>query len=85
MAQRYDDLSSRGELVGRTESTATRGTARASSGRESDTIQLKEERLRAEKQPVETGEVRVRKEVRTETQHIDVPVQREEVVIESNT
>ncbi len=76
------DMSTRGELVGRTESTAARGTARASSGRESDTIQLKEEQLRAEKHPVDTGEVRIGKQIRTETKHIDVPVQREEVVIE---
>jgi len=45
-------------------------------------IQVKEERLHAEKRPVETGEVRVRKEVQTETKNIEVPVQREEVVIE---
>src|SRR5262249_41590159 len=37
---------------------------------------------RAEKQPVQAGEVTVRKEVHTETEHLDVPVQREEVVIE---
>jgi uncharacterized protein (TIGR02271 family) len=45
-------------------------------------MQVKEERLHAEKRPVETGEVRVRKEVHTETKNIEVPVQREEVVIE---
>jgi uncharacterized protein (TIGR02271 family) len=45
-------------------------------------VQLKEERLHATKTPVETGEVKVRKEVVTEQKHIDVPVQREEVVIE---
>ena len=39
-------------------------------------MQLKEE------QPVQTGEVRIGKQVHTETRHIDVPVQREEVVIE---
>ena len=54
----------------------------AAAGRGGDTIQVKEERLHAEKQPVEAGEVRVRKDVRTETKHLDVPVQREEVVIE---
>ena len=43
---------------------------------------MKEERLHAEKHPVETGEVRVRKEVHTETKTLEVPVQREEVVIE---
>ena len=45
-------------------------------------IQLREEELQAHKQLVETGEVRVRKEVVTEHRTIEVPVQREEVVIE---
>lgn len=45
-------------------------------------MQLHEEKLNVHKQPVETGEVRVRKEVVTEHKTIDVPVQREEVVIE---
>jgi uncharacterized protein (TIGR02271 family) len=46
------------------------------------TIQLREERLKVHKTSVETGNVHVRKEVRTEHQTIDVPVEREEVVIE---
>jgi len=50
--------------------------------RAGDTMELREEQLRATKQPVETGEVRVRKEVTTEHKTLDVPVQREEVVIE---
>ncbi len=45
------------------------------------TLQLHEERLHVDKQPVQTGEVKVRKEVRTERKQIDVPVEREEVVI----
>jgi uncharacterized protein (TIGR02271 family) len=46
------------------------------------TIQLREERLKVDKTPVETGEVRVGKRVVTEHKTIDVPVEREEVVIE---
>lgn len=46
------------------------------------TIQIREERLKASKTPVETGSVHVRKEVHTEHQTLDVPVEREEVVIE---
>jgi len=92
------NMSTRGDTAGRTATTTTgaqatamaattsRGaTSRAgagTAGREGDTLHLKEERLRAEKHPVEAGEVRVRKEVHTETQHIDVPVEREEVIIE---
>jgi uncharacterized protein (TIGR02271 family) len=57
--------------------------ATAASGAEAGrTVQLREEELRARKQEVETGEVRVRKEVVTETKTLEVPVQREEVVIE---
>jgi uncharacterized protein (TIGR02271 family) len=80
------DMSTRGSVAGRSASaavgTAAHTTARSTTGREADTIQVKEERLHAEKHPVETGEVRVRKEVHTETKHIDVPVEKEEVVIE---
>jgi uncharacterized protein (TIGR02271 family) len=45
-------------------------------------LELREEELRATKRPVEAGEVRVRKDVVTEDKTIDVPVTREEVVIE---
>jgi uncharacterized protein (TIGR02271 family) len=45
-------------------------------------LQLREEELRATKEPVKAGEVRVRKEVVSEEKTIDVPVTREEVVIE---
>jgi uncharacterized protein (TIGR02271 family) len=46
------------------------------------TIQLREERLKVEKTPVEAGDVRVGKRVVTEQKTIDVPVEREEVIIE---
>jgi len=46
------------------------------------TIQLREERLKVDKAPVQTGEVRVGKRVVSERKTIDVPVEREEVVIE---
>jgi uncharacterized protein (TIGR02271 family) len=45
-------------------------------------IQLREEQLVARKQNVQAGEVRVGKEVVTETRSIDVPVTHEELVIE---
>lgn len=45
-------------------------------------IQLRGERLRAFKERVQRGEVRLRKEVITENQEIEVPVTREEIVIE---
>jgi uncharacterized protein (TIGR02271 family) len=46
------------------------------------TIQLREERLNVDKSEVETGQVRVGKRVVSEHKTIDVPVEREEVVIE---
>jgi len=49
---------------------------------ECSTIFLREEELHAHKRLVETGEVRVRKDVVTEHRTIEVPVQREEIVIE---
>jgi len=68
------------------------GFAREESGYESDVggyergaeetrIPLREEELEARKRERE-GEVRIHKDVYTETQHIDVPVQKEEVVVE---
>jgi uncharacterized protein (TIGR02271 family) len=59
--------------------TLADGGMRTEDGR---VIRLQEEHLKARKQPVETGAVRVRKEVHTEHQQINVPVEREEVVIE---
>jgi uncharacterized protein (TIGR02271 family) len=59
-----------------------RETRTRDTGARSDTIQAREERLRVQKTPVETGEVKVRKEVHREHKTIDVPVAREEVVIE---
>jgi uncharacterized protein (TIGR02271 family) len=45
-------------------------------------IQLRGEMLRTYKERVQRGEVRLRKEVVSENQSIDVPVEREELVIE---
>jgi uncharacterized protein (TIGR02271 family) len=47
-----------------------------------NTVQAHEERLNVQKTPVETGEVTVHKEVHTEHKTLDVPVTREEVVVE---
>jgi uncharacterized protein (TIGR02271 family) len=45
-------------------------------------VQLREEQLRASKQPVETGEVRLHKEVVSEQKNLNVPASHEEIVIE---
>jgi uncharacterized protein (TIGR02271 family) len=52
------------------------------SAQSTGTVQAKSEKLYVSKTPVQTGEVTVRKEVHTERKTIDVPVRREEVVIE---
>jgi len=72
-----DSASTATTAAARTGAATTRAAARAG-----DTIEVKEERLHAEKRPVEAGEVTVRKDVHTETKTLEVPVQREEVVIE---
>jgi uncharacterized protein (TIGR02271 family) len=59
--------------------TCTTGTSKAGGDQ---TIELHEEKLQAHTQPVAAGEVRVHKDVITEHKTIDVPVTREEVVIE---
>jgi len=61
-------------------SAAPAASTRRTSG--DQTIEVREEELSAHKRPVAAGEVTVRKEVHTEHKTIDVPVQREEVVIE---
>jgi len=45
-------------------------------------VELREEQLRARKETVEAGEVALRKDVVTEQRTVDVPVTREEVVVE---
>jgi uncharacterized protein (TIGR02271 family) len=58
------------------------GHAHATSASGEQTVRLHEEQLHAHTQPVAAGEVRVRKEVITEHKAIEVPVEREEIVIE---
>ena len=53
--------------------TATEGEQR---------MKLREEQLNVQKQPVEAGEARLRKDVVSEQQSVDVPVMHEEVYIE---
>ncbi|HZE23552.1 MAG TPA: YsnF/AvaK domain-containing protein [Blattabacteriaceae bacterium] len=60
-------------------SGSSAGAAEAASERR---IQLRGEMLRAVKQKVEKGEIRLRKDIVTENQTISVPVTREEVVVE---
>jgi len=54
-----------------TQQTATARTARTGG---EQTVQVHEEQMHVHKTPVQAGEVRVRKEVHTEQQNIQVPV-----------
>ncbi len=58
------------------------GYVRPPSGLERRSMQLREEELQARKQRVQTGEVRLGKDVVTERRQVDVPVTREEVFVE---
>ncbi len=73
------DLGSMGRGLSATAGTAGRV---ATSDESTQSIELREEELRADKERVSAGEVRVRKEVVSEERTLEVPVTREEVVIE---
>ena len=71
----------------RPETTTTHTTVSSASGAdlhmdEGQTMQLRQEELEARKQSVETGNVRVGKDVVEEQRTMDVPVTREEVYVE---
>ena len=66
----------------RTTEVGTRGTAERVTDEGGRRVELREEELRAQTQPVEAGEVGIRKEVVTEQRTMDVPVTREEVEIQ---
>lgn len=68
-----DASTTSGQKTARGASTATTGDRN---------IQLREERLRAVKEQKRTGDVRIHKDVVTEHKTMNVPVEREEVVIE---
>ena len=74
------DLGSMGRDL--TTADADENLAAGDAREESQRFELREEQLDVKKERVEAGEVRLRKEVVTEQRTIDVPVTREEVVIE---
>ncbi len=67
------------------DSTQSPGVAGAAGGPETEEeqkLRLRSEQLNVEKERVQTGEVRLHKEIVTERKSIDVPVSHEEIVIE---
>lgn len=89
LLERYGGYAANRRSAQTTNSTQTTdyGTTAGSRVQETGTegeqnLRLREEQLRVQKEPVETGEARLRKDVVTEQKSIDVPVTREEVYIE---
>lgn len=80
-AEAVEILRAEGADMGPGEETET-GTGAAASIEGTERVELREEVLRAQKEAVETGEVRLRKDVISEEQTIEVPVTREEIVVE---
>ena len=77
----------KGEIDGlgwdsRPEERQSATTTTTTGGSEADTMRLREEQLHASTTPVETGRVQVGKDVVEEQRSVDVPVTREEVVVE---
>src|SRR5512135_1159563 len=77
---RYDEATALLRRHGAYDLHTTAHASRTAEGTER--IPLRAEELQAHKQSVETGAVRVHKEVVTEQRTLEVPVEREEVVIE---
>jgi uncharacterized protein (TIGR02271 family) len=75
-----------GGYASTTSNTQTAGNASTATGTGMEggeqRLKLREEQLQVQKQPVETGEARLRKDVVEEQKSMDVPVTHEEVYIE---
>jgi len=80
---RYGGHGANDQRFARTAETARMGVQEAATETEGEQrLKLREEQLRAQKQPVETGEARLHKDVVTEQKSFEVPVTREEVYVE---
>lgn len=65
-----------------TQASRTRSTDNYATTGQDQSLKLREERLRVEKERVQSGEVRLHKDVVTEQKSINVPVTHEEVFVE---
>ena len=74
-----------GADLGPTARTTAGATAGVAGTSDQERLELREEQLQVETREKQAGEVRVRKDVVTEQRNIEVPVTREEVVIERHT
>ena len=80
--QRNRGYDMRSGMQGGASSAMRQDTARTDGGR---TLEAREEEVRVRKRPVQTGEAEVYKEVTTERRSVDVPVKKEELVIERHS
>jgi uncharacterized protein (TIGR02271 family) len=78
----YAQTTDYGQATDYAQAAGTAGSEYEAGTEGQQNLRLREEQLRVQKQPVETGEARLRKDVVAEEKSIDVPVTREEVYIE---
>lgn len=81
-AVEYDDSEAAGRASRDAGASAPSPARAAGAGEGAEAVQLREEQLQPRKEAVQAGEVGIRKEVVTEQQTVEVPVTREEAVIE---
>jgi uncharacterized protein (TIGR02271 family) len=79
---RYGGYGANRRFAQTTDSSTASGGVQGTEVEGERNLKLREEQLRVQKQPVETGEARLRKDVVTEQKSIDVPVTHEEVYVE---
>jgi len=72
-------------LFGKKDQDKDQDLDRIREGKDQERLELREEELRAEKQRVQAGEVRLRKEVVEEEKTLEIPVTHEEVVVEKHS
>ena len=81
-AQGWDTAPTAGTLTGTAGEQRERTTEPATRREGGERVELREEELRARKEPVQAGEARIGKEVVSEEKTVEVPRMREEVEVE---
>jgi uncharacterized protein (TIGR02271 family) len=84
-AQEILELNGGYDMESGRERSAVAQTGRAAGLEGERTLEAREEQLRIRKRPVQTGEAEVYKEVTTERRSVEVPVKKEELVIERHS
>jgi len=84
-AQEILELNGGYDMQSASDRPAATQTGRATGLEGERTLEAREEELRIRKRPVQTGEAEIYKEVSTERRTVDVPVKKEELVIERHS